>query len=164
MLDWSTKTLVRKYYYSNINDDRECTKSVRINGRLYDKHGVDCATTLVALVYKVFDPSVKHNKTIVLVGIARQNPGDTVLDLDYGIEVATENAMIDPVMKVEYNDDINDNVVYCLLKSYILGLPVKFVKTKQELQEEGKDLNMFDRKKTENYYNNYYNDFKKLFL
>ena len=49
MLDWTKKKLVRKYHYSNVNDDRQCIKSVNINGRLYDKHGVDCATTAVSL-------------------------------------------------------------------------------------------------------------------
>ena len=94
MLDWTKKKLVRKYHYSNVNDDRQCIKSVNINGRLYDKHGVDCATTAVALEYKVYDPSVKQFKIAILVGIARQNPGDIVLDKELGIEIATTNAMI----------------------------------------------------------------------
>lgn len=165
MLDWSNKFLVRKYHYSNLNDDRRCTKSVNINGRLYDKHGVDCATTAVALEYKVYDPSVKQFKVAILVGIARQNPGDSVVSLESGIEVATENAMINPVMKFEYNKRPNERVIRYLIASYVLGLPIQFIKTSSELKAEGKNMDKYTRTFNKgDYYNEYYRDFKKLFL
>jgi len=165
MVDWSMKELMSIYSYSNINDDRKCTKSVRINGRLYDKHGVDCATTAVALVYKVFDPSINRNKFAILVGIARQSPCDTVLTLEMGEEIATENAMINPIMELEYPYEPDENTIYCLIRSYILGLPIQFVKTKQEIEEEGRDISQYNRniRKSE-YYDDYYKDFKNIFL
>jgi len=162
MINWSMKELMSIYSYSNINDDRKCTKSVRINGRLYDKHGVDCATTAVALVYKVFDPSIKRSKFAVLVGIARQSPGDTVLIPEIGEEIATENAMINPVMMIEYSNKPNDDTIYNLVSSYIIGLPIQFVKTKEELQNSGRDINQYNRNiRKVKYYDNYYDNFKK---
>jgi len=165
MLDWSNKELIEIYYYSNINQNRECTKSEIINGRLYDKHGVDCATTVVALLYKVYDPSNKQYRNAILVGIARQNPGDLYLTYDEGIEIATENAMINPIMTIEYPYyRIEPGTIYSLIKSYLIGIPIQFIKTRDELLAENKDLNKFNRVKGKDYYNTYYNDFKKLFL
>lgn len=167
MLDWLTKELVGVYYSTNINDDRKCTKSVRINGRLYDKHGINCATTAIALVYKVNDPCINHNKYVLLLGVARQSPYDTVLDKELGFEIAMENAMLDPVMKVEYSSPIDVHVIKRLLTSYVSGLEVKFVKTRAEILEEKKDMSIYQRnnKIVDNqYYNDYYKDFKKIFL
>lgn len=164
MLDWTKKQLVRKYHYTNAYDDRNCVKSVNINGRLYDKHGVDCATTAVALEYKVYDPSVKQFKTAILVGIARQNPGDFIIDEEMGIEIATTNAMINPIMRFEYPNKPSEKVIYYMLVNYVLGLPVQFIKTSKELTEEGKNLNDYNRCITKDYYSTYYSDFKKLFL
>lgn len=161
MLDWTNKKLVRKYHYSNIDDDRNCVKSVNINGRLYDKHGVDCATTMVALEYKVYDPSVKQFKTAILCGIARQNPGDIVLVKELGIEIATTNAMINPIMVLEYPKRPSERIIYYLMSSYVLGLPIQFVKTANELRLEGKDLNQYSRCINKDYYSEYYNDLKK---
>ena len=165
MLDWSMKELVSIYSYSNANEDRKCTKSVRINGRLYEKHGVDCATTVAALLYKVYDPSVKCNKFAVLVGIARQNPYDTVLKEEIGEEIAIENAMMSPVMQVEFPNEVDENTIYCLVRSYILGLPTQFVKTRQEIEEEGKDISKYNRNIRNNgYYDEYYKEFKNIFF
>jgi len=165
MLDFLRKELIDQYVYSNIDEDRNCVKSVRINGRLYDKHGVDCATTAVALIYKVFDPSINRSKFAVLVGIARQSPGDTVLTLEMGEEIATENAMINPVMVIEYPNEPDENAIYCLVRSYIVGLPIQFVKTKQEMEEEGRDMSQYNRNiRKIKYYDGYYQEFKKIFL
>ena len=165
MINWSIKELVSIYSYSNIDQDRKCTKSVRINGRLYDKHGVDCATTAIALVYKVYDPSINRNKFAVLIGIARQSPGDTVLSLEVGEEIATENAMMNPIMIIEYPEEPNENAINCLIRSYIIGLPVQFVKTRQEIEEEGKDISQYNRNiRKKEYYDEYYQEFKKIFL
>lgn len=160
MLDWSRKSLVKKFHYSNINDNRECSKTVIINGREYIKRGVSCATTAVALVYKVYDPSVKRNKIAILVGVARQNPGDVIISKEEGIEIATENAMISPVMQVVYNEEPTAQTMYFLLTSYVSGLPITMVKTAQELLAEGKNLKTYNRKNNnvDKKYLNYYKD------
>ena len=164
MIDWLDKELVGIYYYSNVNENRKTTKSVRINGRLYDKHGTDCAVTVVGLLYKVYDPSINHNKYAILVGTARQNPYDTVIDVETGVEIATENAMINPVMNAEYNEEVNEDTMYSLLEAYVSGLPIQFIKTKTEIELEGKDIKNYNRGIDNSYYDNYYKEFRNIFF
>ena len=163
MVDLLAKELFNIFYYSDVNSDRSTTKSVRINGRLYDKHGIDCAVSAIALLYKVYDPSINHNKYVILIGAARQNPYDTVIDEDTGYELAMENTLINPAMTVEYNDKVDDDVIYSLLTSYVSGLPVQFVKTKTEIELEGKNVKDYNRGIDNSYYDNYYKDFLKIF-
>ena len=159
MLDFLRKKLINQYVYSNIDEDRNCVKSVRINGRLYEKHGVDCATTAVALKYKVPVYGVKQFKTVILVGIARQNPCDSIISINTGTEEAMQNALIDPVIKVEYNQSPTDESIFLLLQSYVVGLPVQMIKTTEEIKAQGKDPNNYCRQKKSNkYYNDYYRD------
>ena len=137
---------------------------MRINGRLYDKHGVDCATTAVALYYKVYDPSFKHYKFAILVGIARQHPNDSTITEEIGEEIATENAMIDPVMVIEYPHKVHDDIIYNLLESYVGGLPIQFVKTRSEIKAEGKDVTLYNRGTIKDeYYKDYYKEIKKIY-
>ena len=164
MIDLLDKELLNVFYYSDVNCDRCTTKSVRINGRLYDKHGIDCAVSGVALLYKVYDPSINHNKYVILIGTARQNPYDTVINEEIGYEIAMENALINPSMVVEYTDKVDDDVVYRLLESYIYGLPVQFIKTKTEIELEGKSVKDYNRYINNSYYDEYYKDFKKIFM
>ena len=164
MIDWLDKELINIFYYSDVNEDRRTTKSVRINGRLYDKHGVDCAISAVALYYKVYDPSINHYKYVILIGIARQNPYDTNIDEETGFELATENAMINPVVTIEYNDNVKDDVIYSLIGSYVCGLPVQFVKTKTEIESEGKNVKDYNRGIDNSYYDKYYKYFRNIFF
>ena len=165
MIDWLTKELINEWYWSNIDEDRSCIKSERINGRLYNKYGVDCATTAIAFEYKVYDPSDNNYKYAILVGFARQNPGDTVLDEEIGYEIASENALINPSIMLIENNEATEDFIYCIIEAYVLSLPIKFIKTKSELINEKKNLNLYNRgKKVNDYYLNYYNDFKVSFL
>ena len=196
MLDWLSKELLETYCFSNIDEDRTRSKEVIINGRSYIKYGVECATTVVALKYKVFDPSINRHKFVILYGIARQNPGDLIITAEEGKEIAMENALINPVMKVEYMNDLfhNSNLidsetysgdyspveispeymndpdaftVNLFMRAYVAGLPVKFVNTKQELKSLNKDLKLYNRKtgmKSNEYYHQYYVDFRNKFM
>jgi len=166
MLDFLRKKFIGQYVYSNIDENRQCVKSVRINGRLYDKYGVDCATTFAALVYKVPVCGVKQFKYVILIGMARQNPCDNVLDKKIGAEIALENAWSNPVMSVQYSDNVTEKTIYELISSYSVGLPIQFVKTRQEIVEEGKDLSNYERKVCHDsaYYDKYYADFKNIFF
>lgn len=166
MIDWLSKELVSVYSYDNIDEDRKCTKSVRINGRLYDKHGEDCATTAIALVYKVFDPSINHNKYAVVIGVARQNPYDNVINKEIGQEIAMENALMNPVLQTEFPEKVNENIIYCLMRSYVIGLPVQQIKTHQEILAEGKNIQDYERNITikDKYYEDYYKEFRNIFI
>ena len=99
-----------------------------------------------------------------MVGIARQNPYDTVIDEETGFEIAIENAMINPVMTIEYNNEVKEDVVYGLLDSYVNGLPVQFIKTKTEIESEGKNIKDYNRGIDNSYYDNYYKEFKNIFF
>lgn len=163
-LDFLRKTLIGEYVYSNIDEDRNCTKSVRINGRLYDKHGVDCATTAVAFLYKVPVFGVKQFKTVILVGIARQNPCDLIISKNTGIEEAKKNALMDPVAIIEYNQTPQDSAIMLMLQSYVVGLPVQMIKTTDEIKLQEKDLTKYSRQQKPNkYYDEYYKEaFEKI--
>lgn len=166
MLDWLRKEIINEYHYSNIDDGRNFAKPVRINGRLYDKYGTACATTVVAFECKVPVQSVKQFKYILLVGVARQNPGDLFISEEEGIQIAEENALTNPIMKIEYDESPNEQGIYFLLKSFVNTLPLQFVYTKQELIELGKDVKKYNRKSTMKdmeYYHNYFVDFMKKF-
>lgn len=167
MLDWLSKELLETYCFSNIDEDRTRSKEVIINGRPYIKYGVECATTVVALKYKVFDPSINRHKFAILYGIARQNPGDLIITAEEGKEIAMENALINPVMKVEYMNDPDAFTVNLFMRAYVAGLSVKFVNTKQELKSLNKDLKLYNRKtgmKSNEYYHQYYVDFRNKFM
>lgn len=164
MLDWLRKELIDQYWYSNIDEDRSAIKEERINGRLYEKHGVDCATTAYALVYKVPVPGVKQFKFAILVGIARQNPNDIVITKEEGIETAKTNALVDPVMTFTYNKAPSKNVLNYIIRSYILGIPVQLIRTKEEILARGEDPKDFARIIDQDYYTDYYNDFKNKFF
>ena len=74
--DFLTKNLVRTFDWNDLNQNRSIFGEVCINGRKYLKTGVATATTVVGNLYLVYDRSVKHNKYVLLVGIARQHPND----------------------------------------------------------------------------------------
>lgn len=164
MIDWSIKELISSLNWTNANEDREACKDVVINGRTYTKYGTVTATTGVALQYKVYDPSVKQSKYIVLIGIAKQNPGDVCLDKELGYELATERAMISPVATISFDSEVDDITMELFIRTYVNALPIEFIKTSQELKAEGKDVNYYNRNNRckNDYYNEYYKDFKKL--
>lgn len=164
-MDFSKKELVGIYYYTNVDENREGVKSVSINGREYLKFGTVVATTAVALQYKVFNPSVEHSEYITLIGVARQNPGDVILNKELGYEMAMENAMINPVMNVKYSRKNDETSIVKLMETYVAGLPESFIKTRQEIEACGNDVSRFNRntRNDGDYYSEYYKEYKKIF-
>ena len=158
------KELINIFYADDINDNRECVKSEIINGRTYDKYGTKTATTAVALQYKVEGPSNKPSKYVILVGIARQNPGDYIIDAESGYEIAMENAMINPVVTLEFPKPVDEDTISRIVYAYIDALPVKFVKTKAEARYDENRRAYIRNKSMNNYYTQYYNDFKYEFF
>lgn len=161
-MDFLTKELIGVYSYTNMNEDRTDVKRVVIAGRTWLKTGTATATTVVSLLYKSYNPSVKRNEYVVLMGVARQNPGDVVLDKEHGYEVAMENALMSPVAIYNFEHEIDKDFIDSIMKNYVISLPVKFIKTRQEL---GKDINNYDRnnRNKSDYYAQYYKEFKKIF-
>lgn len=165
MIDWLTKELINEWYWTNVDEDRSCVKSERINGRLYDKYGVNCATTAICFEYKVFDPSVNLYKYAILIGFARQNPGDVNLNMNEGYEIASENALMNPSIMLVNNIEASEDFIYSIIEAYVSSLPVKFIKTKSELLNKNENLNIYNRGREPNdYYSNYYRDYKNIFM
>lgn len=160
------KEFVCEYTYSDANKARFYTKDVVINGRTYTKYGTATATTVVCLQYKITDPSTNRSEYLTLMGVARQNPGDTAINEQLGYEIATENALISPVATIITPTELSRYSARTFMRNYIDTLPVNFIKTRQELQNEGKKLYNYDRntrKSKDNYFIKYYNDCKNIF-
>lgn len=166
MLDLLRKELVDECWYSTINENRKSIKRERINGRLYEKHGVECAITLYALKYKVPVQSNEQFKYVVLIGLAKQHPCDTIISLEEGIEIAKTNAMISPCFNMTFDNDVDMDSIKMIMRSYyIYNIPSQFVKTTQEIIAQNKDKNNYNRiPKNEKCYDDYYRDFKNLLM
>ena len=76
-----------------------------VNGREVDVRGQVCATTLIGLLYRVYDPSVESYKYILHVGVANQGNADAVVDVDEEYEEAYINALMNPQIQYVIGDD-----------------------------------------------------------
>ena len=166
MTNYNYKEFVNECTFSNVNSNRYSYKDVIINGRSYRKYGTVTATTAVCMQFKTTDPSTNNNEYIVLMGVAHQNPCDIKLSSAEGYEIASENALISPVAVFKFKKECSKRTMVYFMKDYINELPVQFIKTRQEIEMLGKDLNDFNRNTRivgSDYYNDYYNSFKKYF-
>ena len=104
-LDFLRKDLIETFYYTNMFEDRSTEIKEVVNGREIMIKGQACATTLIGLLYHVYDPSVKSYKYILHIGVAHQNPVDKYPDVDEEYEKAYENALANPVMQYVIGED-----------------------------------------------------------
>lgn len=104
-LDFLRKDLIETFYYTNMFEDRSTEIKEVVNGREVVIKGQACATTLIGLLYHVYDPSVKSYKYILHIGVAHQNPADKYPDVDEEYEKAYENALAKPVMQYVIGED-----------------------------------------------------------
>lgn len=155
-MDFLTKELVDTIHYSDVKKDRYHTRKIVINGRPYVKIGNRTATSVIVLLYKVFNPSVEHSEYLALMGVARQNPKDINITVEEGYEVAYENALISPVATVKYINKPSKIDILNLIDVYYNTLPQEFEYTQKELLEMGEYVSKLD------YYDEYYNGYKKL--
>lgn len=145
MLDYNTKELVRSYHKNTAKDDRLYVKQEIINGRTYDKYGVATVVSMIVDCWKVYDPSVKLFKYVYLGGISRQHPNDPQINIELGYEIAHENAMVNPVLKFEFDNMIDTISVLEMMETYINALPIEFIRTKEEIQLlNNKNINIFN--------------------
>lgn len=133
MLDYSNKEFVRSFTYSNLREDRRTTKREVILGREYTKYGTACATTMVCDCWKVYDTSVKRFKYVYMAGVARQHPSDISVKYADGISIAHENAMVNPVMTMVYDEPVQFEFIEYMMANYVSQLPVQLIKTRKEL-------------------------------
>lgn len=133
-LDFLRKDLVETFYFTNVDDN--CTYANReiVNGREVDVRGQVCATTLIGLLYRVYDPSVESYKYILHVGVANQGNADAVVDVDEEYEEAYINALMNPQIQYVIGDDYTsfDWKVFSL--AILSTQPKRFVLTDEEVR------------------------------
>ena len=133
-----TKKLVDEFVVSDIHNDRSCEKeTVLDNGRRAVMKGTYCASTYVGKLYKMTGPSKNHLERYVLfVGVARQNPIDNRQDEDLAVEMAAENAMVNPIMTIKLPNAISVNDFARFVSPYLDAMPTKFILTSKQIKEK----------------------------
>ena len=107
----STKELIKTYTYDDIHADRRDERVKVVKGRTVIELGTRAATSFVGNLYRVYDYSVKSYKQLLLVGVAKQPLDNGNGEFEETIyEEATENAWVDPMVKIVL-DDIEDSRV-----------------------------------------------------
>ena len=133
-LDFLRKDLVETFYFTNVNDNRTYVNREIVNGREVDVRGQVCATTLIGLLYRVYDPSVESYKYILHVGVANQGNADAVVDVAEEYEEAYINALMNPQIQYVIGDDYTsfDWKVFSL--AILSTQPKRFVLTDEEVR------------------------------
>ena len=133
-----TKKLVDEFVVSDIHTDRSCEKeTVLDNGRRAVMKGTYCASTFVGKLYKMNGPSENPLERYVLfVGVARQNPIDNRQDEDLAVEMAAENAMVNPIMTIKLPNAISVNDFARFVSPYLDAMPTKFILTSKQIKEK----------------------------
>ena len=133
-----TKKLVDEFVVSDIHTDRSCEKeTVLDNGRRAVMKGTYCASTFVGKLYKMNGPSENPLERYVLfVGVARQNPIDNRQDEDLAVEMAAENAMVNPIMTIKLPKAINGDDFVRFVNPYLDTIPTKFILTSKQIKDK----------------------------
>ena len=133
-----TKKLVDEFVVSDIHTDRSCEKeTVLDNGRRAVMKGTYCASTFVGKLYKMNGPSENPLERYVLfVGVTRQNPIDNRQDEDLAVEMAAENAMVNPIMTIKLPNAISVNDFARFVSPYLDAMPTKFILTSKQIKEK----------------------------
>lgn len=133
-----TKKLVDEFIVSDIHTDRSCEKeTVLDNGRRAVMKGTYCASTFVGKLYKMNGPSENPLERYVLfVGVARQNPIDNRQDEDLAVEMAAENAMVNPIMTIKLPKAINGDDFVRFVSPYLDAMPSKFILTSRQIKDK----------------------------
>lgn len=131
-----TKKLVDEFVVSDIHTDRSCEKeTVLDNGRRAVMKGTYCASTFVGKLYKMNGPSENPLERYVLfVGVARQNPIDNRQDEDLAVEMAAENAMVNPIMTIKLPTAISGDDFVRFVSPYLDTMPSKFILTSKQIK------------------------------
>lgn len=133
-----TKKLVDEFVVSDIHTDRSCEKeTVLDNGRRAVMKGTYCASTFVGKLYKMNGPSENPLERYVLfVGVARQNPMDNRQDEDLAVEMAAENAIVNPIMTIKLPNAISETDFARFVSPYLDAMPIKFILTSKQIKEK----------------------------
>lgn len=154
-----SKKLIDTFSFSTINTDRRGEMLVRIYGRNFIKLGIYQAVTLVGDLYEVYDPDVKHDRRLLLVGVSKQHPRDIKADKEVAYELAHERAFTDPQIIMEVGPNFCSHDFRHLAHTYVDSLELKFVKTREEIDVDN-FTKMMDQTFTDEYFDSpeYYMD------
>ena len=133
-----TKKLVDEFVVSDIHTDRSCEKeTVLDNGRRAVMKGTYCASTFVGKLYKMNGPSKNPLERYVLfVGVSRQNPIGNRQDEDLAVEMAAENAMVNPIMTIKLPNAISGTDFARFVSPYLDTMPTKFILTSKQIKDK----------------------------
>ena len=145
--DFLNKNLVRTFNWDDLCQNRSISEEVFINGRKYLKTGVTTSTTVVGNLYLVYDQSVKRNKYVLLVGIARQHPDDLQVKRSEGIEIANLKSLDTPVMQIEFDHEVTWDEFKELAEWYVVYQQPRFIQTSEEIDQRRKNNNLNYSKK-----------------
>ena len=73
---------------------------------------------------------------VLFVGVARQNPIDNRQDEDLAVEMAAENAMVNPIMTIKLPNAISVNDFARFVSPYLDAMPTKFILTSKQIKEK----------------------------
>lgn len=130
-----TKNLLETFSYSTINQDRSGEMIVKINGRDYIKLGTYQAVTLVGNLYEIYDADVKSYKTVLFVGATKQHPRDIMVNKELAYEEANLKSLLNPTIIMEVGPNFCQHDFRRIASTYVDTLNLKFVKTRQEIDE-----------------------------
>ena len=138
----STKELIKTYTYDDIHTDRRDERVNVVKGRTVIELGTKAATSFVGNLYRVYDYSVKSYKQLLLVGVAKQPLDNGNGEFEETIyEEAMENAWVDPMVKIVF-DDVEDSRVP-INEDYFIDLCIvlsEMMKVELLLTDEEKGL------------------------
>lgn len=132
------KKLVNEFVVSDIHTDRSCEKeTVLDNGRRAVMKGTYCASTFVGKLYKMNGPSENPlGRYVLFVGVTRQNPIDNRQDEDLAVEMAAENAMVNPIMTIKLPNAISGTDFVRFVSPYLDTMPTKFILTSKQIRDK----------------------------
>lgn len=152
------KELVNTFAYTTATKNREVCTEVSINGRKYDKYGTLQAVAFVGNLYKIdvkgegYWPREKgpindsrQSKQVLFIGMSKQHPYDTKINKELGYEIAAENALDNPIMMIEVQGKFTYRRFKNIVEDYLSTMNLEFIKTRQEIINEGKNPKNYNR-------------------
>lgn len=152
------KELVNTFAYTTATQNRDVCTEVSINGRKYDKYGTLQAVAFVGNLYKVnvkgegYWPREKgpvkansNSKYVLMIGMSKQHPCDTKVNKELGYEIASVNALDDPIIILDVQGNFTYRRFKNIVENYLSNIKLEFIKTKGEIIAEGKDPKKYNR-------------------
>jgi len=130
------KTFVESFSFTTANKEslRNGVKDVMIEGRKYIKLGRYQAVTFVGHKYKTAD-----GKTLLFVGMSKQNPIDAKEDNKLAETYAEARIIGDPCIMMEINPRFSRADFTTLMYMYLQNIKLDFVKTSAEKRTANKN-------------------------